>query len=117
MTISQEVPQPSITKISLKIISLKFRLHLSGSNGLNAYIFSAFVITMYCAIWNCITSGYNETWLNLYIDTNDISLKYDPCGLIDNMTSLVQIMAWQRIGAKPLSDTMLTQFTKCTWPQ
>ena len=40
-----------------------------------------------------------------------ISLKFIPKGEIDNNTALVQIMAWRRIGDKPLSEPMLTQFT------
>ena len=32
-------------------------------------------------------------------------------GSIDNNPPLVQIMAWRRIGDKPLSEPLLTQFT------
>ena len=32
-------------------------------------------------------------------------------GLIDNSIVLVQIMAWRRIGDKPLSEPMLTRLT------
>ena len=35
------------------------------------------------------------------------SPKYVPCGLIGNMTALVQIMAWRRTGDKPLSEPMM----------
>ena len=45
-----------------------------------------------------------------YIFIN-ISLKFVPKGLIHNNPALVQIMAWRRIGDKPLAETMLTQFT------
>ena len=38
-------------------------------------------------------------------------MKYVPYGLIDNMTALVQIMAWRRRGGKPLSEAMLVCFT------
>ena len=40
-----------------------------------------------------------------------ISLKLVFHGPIDNNPALVQIMAWRRIGDKPLSEPMLTQFT------
>ena len=40
-----------------------------------------------------------------------ISLKFVPKGPIANNPSLVEIMAWRRIGDKPLSEPMLTQFT------
>ena len=40
-----------------------------------------------------------------------IWLKFVPKGLIDNNLALIKIMAWRRIGDKPLSEPMLTQFT------
>ena len=40
-----------------------------------------------------------------------ISLKFVPKGPIDNNLALVQIMAWRRIGDKPLSEPMMTRFT------
>ena len=40
-----------------------------------------------------------------------ISLKFVPKGPIDNNPALVQVMAWHRIGDKPLSEQMLTRFT------
>ena len=39
-----------------------------------------------------------------------ISLKYVPKGPIDNNPASVKIMAWCRIGGKPLSEPMLTWF-------
>ena len=38
-------------------------------------------------------------------------LKFVPKGLIDNMSSLVQVMAWRLTGDKPLPEPMMTQFT------
>ena len=40
-----------------------------------------------------------------------ISLKFVPRGLINNIPSLVQIMAWCRSGDKPLSEPMMVKFT------
>ena len=40
-----------------------------------------------------------------------ISLNFVPEGLIDSNQALVEIMAWRRIGDKPLSEPMLTWFT------
>ena len=40
-----------------------------------------------------------------------ISLKFVPRGSIDNMWTLVQVMAWRRIGDKPLPESMPIQFT------
>ena len=56
-------------------------------------------------IFKCIF--FNENFLIL----NKISLKYVPWGLIDNMAALAQLMAWHRIGDKPLSVPMLVCFT------
>ena len=39
-----------------------------------------------------------------------ISLKFVPKGPINNIPALVQIMAWCRIGDKPLSEPMMAQF-------
>ena len=40
-----------------------------------------------------------------------ISLKFVPKAPIDNISVLVQVMAWRQTGDKPLSEPMLTQFT------
>ena len=40
-----------------------------------------------------------------------ISLKFVPKGPIDNMSALVQVMAWRRRGDNPLPEPMLTLFT------
>ena len=49
----------------------------------------------------------NENFCNLMI----ISLKFIPKVPINNNPALVQIMAWRRIGDKPLSEPALTQYT------
>ena len=40
-----------------------------------------------------------------------ISMKFVPMSRMDNMSALVQIMAWRRPGDKPFSEPMLTKFT------
>ena len=45
-----------------------------------------------------------------------IWLKFVPSGPINNITALVQIMAWRRSGDKPLSKTVPTQFTDTYMP-
>ena len=55
-------------------------------------------------IFECIFLN-EDTWIS-----NEISLKYVPWGLIDNMSALVQVMAWRRTGHKPLPEPMTTQF-------
>ena len=52
----------------------------------------------------------------IFLNENDripirISLKFVPRSPIDNKPALVQVMAWRRIGDKPLPEPMLTQFT------
>ena len=46
---------------------------------------------------------------NVWILTK-ISLKFVPKGPINNIRTLVQIMAWRRTGDKPLSEPMMTKF-------
>ena len=45
---------------------------------------------------------------NVRISIN-ISLKFVPKGLINNIPALVQIMAWRRRGNKPLSESMMVR--------
>ena len=52
-------------------------------------------------IFNCIFLNEN-VWIS-----NDISLKFVPKCQINNITVLVQIMAWRRPGKKLLSETMM----------
>ena len=40
-----------------------------------------------------------------------ISLKFVSRGPIDNKPALAQVMAWHRIGDKPLSELMMIRFT------
>ena len=58
----------------------------------------------------------DDTFKRIFLNENvrisiKISLKFVPNGLINNIPALVQIMAWRRIGDKPLSEPMLTRFT------
>ena len=52
-------------------------------------------------IFNCIFSNEN-VWISI-----NISVKFVPRGQINNIPSLVQIMAWRRPGDKPLSEPMM----------
>ena len=51
---------------------------------------------------------------NVWIST-DILLKFIPKGLIDNTAALVQIMAWRRSGAMPLSESTRTTRMPAFW--
>ena len=52
-------------------------------------------------VFKCIFLNKN-VWVSL-----KISLKFVPKGLINNIPSLIQIMAWHRPGDKPLSEPMM----------
>ena len=52
-------------------------------------------------IFKCIFLNKNE------LISIKIPLKFAPKGLINNIPSLVQIMAWRRPGDKPLSEPMM----------
>ena len=56
---------------------------------------------------------------NVWISIN-ISLKFVPRGAINNIPTLVQVMAWRRLGNKPLSEPMRVRLPThicVTWPQ
>ena len=57
----------------------------------------------------------DDIFKRIFLNENDripiqISLKFVPRSPIDNKPALVQVMAWRRIGDKPLSDLMMAQF-------
>ena len=54
-------------------------------------------------IFKCIFLNENA-WISI-----KISLKYVPKGPINNIPSLLQIMAWHRPGDKPLSEPMMVK--------
>ena len=78
-------------------------------------------------IFKCFFLNENDRILNgrhfgrrhfqmLFLEWNDriliqISLKFVPMSPIDNKPALVQVMAWRRIGDKPLSEPVMAQFT------
>ena len=54
----------------------------------------------------------DDTFKRIFMDENvriltNISLKFVPKGLINNIPALSQIMAWRRPGDKPLSEPMM----------
>ena len=54
----------------------------------------------------------DDTFKRIFMNENvrisiNISLKFVPKGLINNIPALVQIMAWRREGDKPLSEPMM----------
>ena len=66
------------------------------------------------AIFKCIFMNENG-WIPI-----KISLKFVPKGPINNITALVQIMAWRQPGDKPLSEPIMVRLPThicVTWPQ
>ena len=57
-------------------------------------------------IFKCICLNEN-VWISI-----KISLTFVPRGPIDNISALVQIMAWHLTGDKPLSKPMMAYFTR-----
>ena len=54
------------------------------------------------------TTFFKCILLNEYVWISiKISLKFVPGGPINNVPALVQIMAWRRLGDKPLSEPMI----------
>ena len=56
----------------------------------------------------------DDTFKRIFMNENvkisiNISLKFVPKGLINNIPALVQIMAWRRPGDKPLSEPMMVR--------
>ena len=54
----------------------------------------------------------DDTFKRIFLNDNiristEISLKFVPKGPINNILALVQIMAWRRLGDKPLSEPMM----------
>ena len=56
-------------------------------------------------IFKCIFLNQN------YKIPTQITLKFVSVSPIVNKPTLIQVMAWRRISAKPLPDCMMTQFT------
>ena len=83
------------------------------------------VVECWNFVWLCVTRSFNslrpgqngrhfadDTLKRFFPNENvwisiKISLKFVPKAPINNIPSLVQIMAWRRPGDKPLSETML----------
>ena len=59
-----------------------------------------------------IVSGVRLSWMRMAYILMYIWPNIDPRGPIDNMSALVQVMAWHLCDAKPLPKSMLTQFTE-----
>ena len=57
--------------------------------------------------------NFKRVFLNENIRISiEISLKFVPKGRINNIPSMVQIMAWRRPGDKPLSEPMMVRLPR-----
>ena len=80
------------------------------------------IVTRICVTWpHCVNTlrprqngrhFADDTFKRIFMNENarisiNISLKFVPKGLINNIPTLVQIMAWRRPGDKPLSEPMM----------
>ena len=54
-------------------------------------------------------------WMKNVWTSINISLKFVPKGLINNIPALVQIMAWRRPGDKPVYEAMMKQWWLDYW--
>ena len=112
-TISQEMPQPSITKICLKITCLKFHSNFAGANELNSLPGHETMAQTEClhhgntlhSVFNSLAPGRCGCYLKLVIFklvsrinilsiSCEIVLRWTPQDVTDDKSTLVQVMAW-----------------------
>ena len=94
-----------------------FPLSLTGVDRKNWVCNSLWMVLYKCwAEYNTLRPGQKPTTFFKCIFVNEniwipikISLKFVPKSPINNIPALVQIMAWRRPGAKPLSEPMLVR--------
>ena len=75
-------------------------------------------LTFYLTHWGrdkMVATLADDTFKYKFVNKNDListkkTLKFVPKGPIHNKSSLVQVMAWRRIGDKPLHEPVMTQF-------
>ena len=114
--ISQEMPQPSITKICLKITS-KISFKFPRDQWVNVILLKEGWLTIPCP-FNTLRLRQNgrhfadDMFKCIFLNENvwipiEISLTFVPKGSINNNPALFQIMAWRRPGDKPLSEPMM----------
>ena len=96
-----EIHAFSFKKMHLKMASGKWRPFCLSLDVLTHLPLNKMAANLADDIFKCIFLNKN-VW---------ISLKFAPRVRINNIPTLVQIMAWRRIGDKPLSELMLTRFT------
>ena len=89
----------------------------------NHWIYVSFLNTL--RLWQSCYHFTDNIFKCIFLNENvwiwvKISIKLVPGGPVSNIPTLVQIMAWCRSGAKPLSELMMVSLLKhicSTWPQ
>ena len=79
------------------------------------FVLSTHIILLLVNTWRPRQNGRrfaDDVFKSIFLNENKwisikISLKFVPKGQINNIPSLVQIMAWRRPGDKPLSEAMM----------
>ena len=108
---------PSAQLIKLTLYSL-MRWVIVLDNGLSSTWSQAISCTRAMYIINTLRPRQNgrhfvdDTFKSIFLNENvriliKFSLKFVPKGPINNIPALVQIMAWRRPGAKPLSEPVM----------
>ena len=129
ITICRIMTEPIARLRVADVLSNMKNIELSGAESFNPvsyvdmhYRFNCFVVSSLNPLthkpWRVLTHWgrvkmaaifkwifLNETvWISI-----NISLKFVPWGPINNITTLVQVMAWRRPGDKPLSEPMMVR--------
>ena len=89
----------------LKTLSGKWRPYCLGLNVLTHWGRDK-MAAIFQMIFSNGLSGNENVWISIYV-----SLKFVPRGPINNITTLLQVMAWRRPGDKPLFEPMMVRLT------
>ena len=103
-----EIQTISFKKMYFKMSSGKWRPFCLCLNVLTLLPLDKMAAILADDIFKCIF------WNEKFCIMNKISLRFVPKDPIDNNPALVQIMAWCRIGDRPLSEPVLTRFTEAS---
>ena len=98
--ILSEIDTFSFKQMRLKMSSGKWRPYCLGLYVLTHWGRDKMVDIYEWIFWN------ENVWISI-----NISLKFVPRGPINNIPTLLQVMAWRRPGDKPLSEPMMVRLT------
>ena len=103
--ILSEIDSFSFKQMRLKMSSGKWRPYCLGLNVLTHWGRDKMAAIFQTTFSNGF-SGNENVWISI-----NISLKFVPRGPINNIPTLLQVMAWRRPGDKPLSELMMVRLT------